>query len=135
MRISDWSSDVCSSDLTSAFGGGRRGPPTTVGVASATAADLPVTIEALGTVTPTAVVTVRPQVSGVIESIAFKEGQLVKQGELLAQIDPRPFRNALQQAQGALKRDEGQMVHSRLQRERYKQLLAQSRSEEGWVGH
>src|SRR3546814_16197031 len=92
--------------MPAAFGGGRRGPPTTVVVARATAADLPVTIEALGTVTPTAVVTVRPQVSGVIESIAFKEGQLVKQGELLAQLDPRPFRNALQQAQGALRTEE-----------------------------
>src|SRR3546814_10506066 len=60
---------------TSAFGGGRRGPPTTVGVASATAADLPVPIEALGPATPTPVVTGRPPVSGVIESITVKDGQ------------------------------------------------------------
>lgn len=104
---------------------GRHGPPTTIGVATATAADLPVTIEALGTVTPAAVVTVRPQVSGVIEAIKFKEGQMVKQGELLAQIDPRPFRNALQQAQGALKRDEAQLADARLQLDRYQTLISQ----------
>lgn len=104
---------------------GRRGPPTTVGVASATAADLPVTIEALGTVTPAAVVTVRPQVSGVIQTIAFREGQMVKKGELLAQIDPRPFANALQQAQGALKRDEAQLADAKLQLERFQTLISQ----------
>lgn len=110
----------------SAFGmRGRHGPPTTVGVASARSADLPVTIEALGTVTPAAVVTVRPQVSGVIESIAFREGQTVKKGELLAQIDPRPFRNALQQAQGALKRDQAQLADAKLQLGRYQTLISQ----------
>src|SRR3546814_16987916 len=60
---------------TSAFGGGRRGPPTTVGVASATAADLPVTSHALGTVTPTTGVPVRPQVRGRRRSVGEgKEG-------------------------------------------------------------
>jgi multidrug efflux system membrane fusion protein len=109
-----------------AFGrGGRRGPPTTVGVATASAADIPVTIEALGTVTPAAIVTVRPQVSGVIRTIAFREGQMVKKGELLAQIDPRPFANALQQAQGALKRDEAQLADAKLQLERFRTLIAQ----------
>ncbi|NGY06703.1 MdtA/MuxA family multidrug efflux RND transporter periplasmic adaptor subunit [Solimonas terrae] len=106
-------------------GRGRHGPPTTVGVATASAADLPVTIEALGTVTPAAIVTVRPQVSGVIQSIAFREGQMVRKGELLAQIDPRPFANALAQAQGALSRDQAQLADAKLQLNRYQTLIAQ----------
>jgi multidrug efflux system membrane fusion protein len=60
------------------FGGGRGGPPSTVGVALARRADIPVVIEALGTVTPAANVTVRPQVAGVITQVLFKEGQMVK---------------------------------------------------------
>ncbi len=74
-------------------GGGRGGPATTVGVATATVADIPVTLEALGTVMPAAIVTVRPQVSGVLQKIHFTEGQLVKPGQVLATIDPRPFRD------------------------------------------
>lgn len=104
---------------------GRRAPATTVGVATVGTADIPVTLEALGTVTPTAMVTVRPQVSGVISSINFREGQMVKKGELLAQIDPRPFQNALAQAQGALARDEAQLADAQLQLERYRTLIAQ----------
>ena len=89
-------------------GFGRRGgrPPTTVGVASAGIADVPVTLDALGTVTPTATVTVRPQVSGTITQVLFKEGQLVKRGQVLAVIDPRPLRMALLQAEGQLTRDQ-----------------------------
>ncbi len=104
---------------------GRHAPATTVGVASVTAADIPVLIEALGTVTPAATVTVRPQVSGVIDTIAFREGQMVKKGELLAQIDRRPFVNALQQAQGALARDQAQPADARLQLERFRTLIGQ----------
>src|SRR5436305_14623843 len=71
---------------------GRRGsrPPTTVGVAAAALADIPVTLDALGTVTPVATVTVRPQVSGTITQILFREGQMVARGQTLAIIDPRP---------------------------------------------
>jgi len=77
-------------------GFGRRGgrPPTTVGVAAATLADIPVTLEALGTVTPVATVTVRPQVSGIITQILFREGQMVTRGQTLAVIDPRPMEMA-----------------------------------------
>jgi multidrug efflux system membrane fusion protein len=108
-------------------GFGRRGarPPTTVGVAAASLADIPVTQDALGTVTPTATVTVRPQVSGVITQIAFREGQLVKKGQTLAVIDPRPFQMALMQAQAQLARDEAQLATARLTLQRYRTLLAQ----------
>jgi multidrug efflux system membrane fusion protein len=108
------------------FGGGRRGrPATTVGVATATLSDVPVTLDGLGTVTPAATVTVSPQVSGVITQILFTEGQTVRKGQALAVIDPRPLRMALMQAQGALTRDEAQLANARLLLERDRTLLAQ----------
>lgn len=106
---------------------GRRGgrPPTTVGIAYANTADVPVTLDALGTVTPTATVTVRPQVSGVITRILFREGQMVRRGQTLAVIDPRPLQMALEQSQGQLTRDEAQLANAQLTLGRYRTLLAQ----------
>ncbi len=106
-------------------GAARRTPPSTVGVASAKRADIPVIIEALGTVTPVANITVRPQVSGVITQVLFKEGQMVKKGELLATIDPRPLEMTLAQAAGARQRDEAQLDAARVTLQRYRALLAQ----------
>ena len=108
-------------------GFGRRGgrPPTTVGIAQAGVADVPVTLDALGTVTPTATVTVRPQVSGTITRILFREGQTVRRGQELVEIDPRPLRMALTQAEGQLTRDEAQLANARLTLGRYRTLLAQ----------
>ena len=110
-----------------AGGFGRRGgrPPTTVGVATASRADIPVTLDALGTVTPVATVTVRPQVGGVITQILFREGQMVKRGQTLAVIDPRPLQMALMQAQGTLTRDQAQLAVAQLTLTRYRTLLAQ----------
>jgi len=108
------------------FGGGRRGgPASTVAVATATQADLPVIIEALGTVKPAATVTVRPQVSGVITQVMFKEGQMVRAGQPLVQIDPRQFQMDLMQAQGNLTRDEAQLASAQVTLTRYQTLLAQ----------
>ena len=107
------------------FGGGRGGPPSTVGVALARRADIPVLIEALGTVIPAANVTVRPQVAGVITQVLFKEGQMVKKGELLVTIDPKPFEMALTQATGARLRDEAQLEAARVTLQRYQTLLQQ----------
>src|SRR5438105_2007528 len=106
-------------------GAGRRPPASTVGIASAETADLPVTLEARGTVTPAATVTVRPQVSGVLKELKFREGQMVKAGEQLAQIDPRPFEMALMQALGQRQRDEAQLENARLTLQRYRTLLQQ----------
>jgi multidrug efflux system membrane fusion protein len=86
--------------------------------------DLPVVIEALGTVTPAATVTVRPQV-GVITQVLFREGQMVRAGQALVQIDPRQFQMDLLQAQGALTRDEAQLASARLTLARYQTLLTQ----------
>jgi multidrug efflux system membrane fusion protein len=105
--------------------GGRGGPATTVGVATAAKADIPVVIEALGTVTAAATVTVRPQVSGILQRILFKEGQMVKAGQVLAQIDPRQFEMALLQASGQRQRDEAQLENARLTLARFRTLLAQ----------
>jgi multidrug efflux system membrane fusion protein len=106
-------------------GGGRRGPASTVAVATATQTDLPVVIEALGTVTPAATVTVRPQVAGVITQVFFKEGQMVRAGQPLVQIDPRQFQMDLLQAQGNLTRDEAQLASARVTLSRFQTLLAQ----------
>ena len=106
-------------------GGGRGGPATTVGVATAEQVDLPVTLEALGTVVPAAVATVRPQVSGVLQEIKFTEGQVVRAGQVLATIDPRSFEIALLQATGQRQRDEAQLESARLTLSRYRTLLEQ----------
>ncbi|MES2152277.1 MAG: efflux RND transporter periplasmic adaptor subunit [Pseudomonadota bacterium] len=106
-------------------GGGRGGPPTTVGVATAEKADIPVLLDALGTVTAAATATVRPQVSGILQKIHFGEGQLVKAGQVLATIDPRPFEMALLQSSGQRQRDEAQLDSARVTLERYRTLLAQ----------
>ncbi|MEO5606625.1 MAG: MdtA/MuxA family multidrug efflux RND transporter periplasmic adaptor subunit [Polaromonas sp.] len=120
-----------STDSASATGpagapGGRRGPPsTTVGVATAERTNVPVLLDALGTVTPQATVKVRPQVSGVLEKVLFKEGQSVRAGDLLATIDPRQFEMALLQASGQRQRDEAQLGSARVTLQRYKTLLGQ----------
>jgi multidrug efflux system membrane fusion protein len=108
-----------------AAGAAPRGPATTVGVAVAERADIPIVIDALGTVTPQATVRVRPQVSGVLQQLTFKEGQMVRKGDLLAQIDPRQFEMTLQQAVGQRMRDEAQLEAARVTLERYRTLLQQ----------
>jgi len=105
--------------------GGGGAASSTVGVATARQADIPVQLEALGTVTPLANVTVQPQVSGVLTAVLFQEGQMVKKGEVLATIDPQPFQNALAQAAGARQRDEAQLAAARVTLQRYQTLLGQ----------
>lgn len=110
----------------SSHGGAPRGrPPATVGVAAVEQRDFPVEFDALGTVTPLATAVVRAQVSGVLQQVLYTEGQLVRRGQLLAVIDPRPFENALMQARGQLQRDEAQLDNARVTERRYRQLLAQ----------
>jgi multidrug efflux system membrane fusion protein len=98
--------------------GGQNGP-VSVAVATAATGDIQLRIPALGTVTPLATVTVRTQISGVMQRILFTEGQTVHQGETLAQIDPRPYEAALQQMQGNLKRDQALLADAKLDLQRY----------------
>lgn len=107
-------------------GGGRRGgPSTTVGIAKVETQSIPVILEALGTVVPTAIVTVRPQVSGVIAEIRYREGQLVNRGDVLAVIDKRAFQMTLAQAEGQLQRDLAELENAKLTLERFVTLLGQ----------
>lgn len=106
-------------------GAGRRAPATTVGVATAEQTNIPIVLDALGTVTPQASVRVRPQVTGVMQKVLFKEGQMVKAGELLATIDPRQFELALQQAAGQRQQGEAQLDSARVTLQRFQTLLSQ----------
>jgi multidrug efflux system membrane fusion protein len=105
--------------------GGRGAPATTVGVATAELADIPVVLDALGTVTAAATATVRPQVSGILKKIHFSEGQLVKAGQVMATIDPRSFEMALLQATGQRQRNEAQLESARVTLARFRTLLEQ----------
>jgi multidrug efflux system membrane fusion protein len=106
-------------------GPGRAGQngPVAVSVATATSGDIQLRIPALGTVTPLATVTVRTQISGVLQKILFTEGQTVRLGDALAQIDPRPYEAALEQAQGNLSRDQAQLADAKLDLKRYEGLI------------
>jgi multidrug efflux system membrane fusion protein len=103
--------------------GAMMGGPMPVGVGKVATADVPVVIDALGTVTPLATVAVRPQVTGVLIKIAFKEGQIVKKGDVLAQIDPRPYQAALDSANGQLDKDQATLAGARIDLARYKREL------------
>src|SRR5258708_16629868 len=92
-------------------------------VATAQRGDLPVYFNGLGTVTAFNTVTVRSRVDGQLISIAFKEGQFVHEGDVLAQIEPRPFQVQLAQALGQLAKDQAQRKDAELNYERFKLLL------------
>jgi multidrug efflux system membrane fusion protein len=104
---------------------GKKPPddPVAVAVAVAHLGNIQVRVPALGTVTPLASVTVRTQISGILQKIVFTEGQLVHQGELLAQIDPRPYEAAVKQMQGNLRRDQALLADARLDLTRYEGLV------------
>ncbi len=105
---------------------GFNNGPQPVGVATARDAPINVTLNALGTVTPLATATVRPQVGGMLTKIYFTEGQLVKAGDLLAQIDPRPYQAALDQSKGQLARDQSNLNNAKLDLARDQALAAQN---------
>ncbi len=92
---------------------------------AATQGDFPVYLSGLGTVTALRTVTVRSRVDGELIHVAFKEGQMVKEGDLLAEIDPRAFQAQLMQTEGQLRRDEALLKNSEIDLVRYKTLLAQ----------
>ena len=108
--------------------GGQRGGDAAaqpVGIATIGRGDIQIVLNALGTVTPLATVTVRTQINGQLTSIGFTEGQIIQKGDFLAQIDPRPYQVALQQAQGALARDQALLKNAQLDLGRYRTLVQQ----------
>lgn len=102
-------------------GRGRGGPSVAVPVtvAPATRKDLPVLLDALGTVQALNTITLRSQVDGILTEVAFTEGQEVRRGDVLARIDPRPFAAALAQAEAKKAQDEATLANARLDLERY----------------
>jgi len=100
-------------------------PAVNVSVGEVKQGDMPVALDGLGTVTSLATITLRPQVSGRITEVGFKEGQYVKAGDFLIQIDPRPYQAALDQASGQLARDEALLGVARIDQKRYETLLKQ----------
>jgi multidrug efflux system membrane fusion protein len=103
----------------------KGGAAVPVGTAVARRGDMPVFLDGLGNVTAFYTVTVHSRVDGQLMSVGFKEGQYVSQGDLLAEIDPKPYQAALDQARGALARDQAQLADARLDLARYKELIAQ----------
>ena len=96
-----------------------------VSVAPTRRGDMDIVVTALGTVTARETVTVRSRVEGELVRVHFREGQQVKAGTLLAEIDPRPFQIALEQARGQLARDRALLDNARLDVVRYRELLSQ----------
>ena len=104
---------------------GGMTPPVPVKVETAKVQDLDIFLRGLGTVTAYATVTIRSRVQGQLIEIPFKEGDRVKEGDLLARIDPRPFQVALDQAKGTLAQDTAQYENAKLDLQRYEKLHAQ----------
>ncbi len=104
------------------FGGANRIQPVSVGTVRRQ--DVRVTVNAIGSIAAGNTVIVRAKVAGELKAIHFREGQPVKAGQLVAEIDPQPFRIALAQAQGTLARDQAQLANAKLDLARYKDLVA-----------
>lgn len=119
---------------TNAQGGGKSGKkgskggaggPVPVAVDTVKQGNMGVYIEALGTVTPVYTVTVTSRVAGQLMAVHYKEGQLVHKGDLLAEIDPRPYQAVVTQAQGQLARDQAALENARIDLKRYQTALEQ----------
>ena len=106
-------------------GGGRGGPPAPVATGIARTGNVNIYLNGLGTVTPLRTVTVRSRVEGELLRVQFKEGQTVKKGDVLAEVDPRAFQAQLLQAQGQMQRDQALLANARVDLERYRTLLKQ----------
>src|SRR5205823_6362328 len=100
--------------------------PIPVVAVAATKGDMPVYLTGLGSVSPFQTVTVKSRVDGQLIGVAFTEGQFVRKGELLAEIDPRPFEVQLEQAEGQAAKDQAALKNARADLERYQILVEQN---------
>jgi multidrug efflux system membrane fusion protein len=116
----------CGASASRSAAGGFVRPTITVGTAIAKIGDVPITVTALGTVTPEATVSVISRVTGQLDAVRFTEGQLVRRGDVLAIIDPAPFQAALDQAEGTLQHDQANLAGAQVDLDRYKTLLGQN---------
>ena len=112
-------------DVQPRAGGRFSGGPMSVVTAPVQKGDMPVILDGLGTVTPLATVTVKTQISGHLVQIGFTEGQTVQKGDFLAEIDPRPYQIALEQAQAQLEKDQALLADAQIDLARYRKLVAQ----------
>jgi multidrug efflux system membrane fusion protein len=110
-------------------GGGRGGPSQVVGTVTHTG-NIGVYFTGLGTVTPIYTVNVRARVDGELMKVNYREGDMVKAGQLLAEIDERPFQVQLEQAEGTMARDEALLNNARIDLLRYEKLLKQNAIQE-----
>jgi len=103
-------------------------PPAKIAVTSATAkqGNIGVYLDAIGTVTPVYTDSITSQVSGLVVAVHYKEGQLVSKGDPLVDIDSRPYRATLLQAQGALERDQNLLAQAQMDLERYREAWARN---------
>jgi membrane fusion protein, multidrug efflux system len=116
------------SQSSSSAGGGRRGVggPVTLTTATAEKGDIGVYLDAIGTVTALYTDSITAQVTGVITAVHYKEGQEVRKGDPLIDIDPRPYEAQVTQAEGALERDQNLLAQAQMDLERYKDAWARN---------
>jgi multidrug efflux system membrane fusion protein len=108
-----------------AAGGGRgQNGPAAITVGQSTTGNIDIYVSALGTVTPVATVTLYSQITGVVMSVHYREGQFVTKGEALVDIDPRPYQATLTQAEGTLLHDQGVLEQAKMDLARYQAALA-----------
>jgi membrane fusion protein, multidrug efflux system len=112
--------------LASTAARNAQGAPQSVGAATIGQSDIRVIVNALGTVTPIATVTVQTQIDGQLLDVGFTEGQMVKKGDFLAQIDPRPYQLQQAQFEGQLARDQGILAQAQVDLTRYQKLAEQN---------
>lgn len=106
-----------------------KGPalaPAAITVGQSKTGDINIYVTALGTVTPVYTVTVYSQITGRVMAVHYREGQMVRKGDALIDIDPRPYQAMLTQAQGALQHDQGVLAQARIDYERYKEAYARN---------
>jgi len=111
-----------------AAGGGGRGQngPAAITVGTTAAGNINVYVSALGTVTPVSTITLYSQITGVVMSVHYREGQIVHRGDPLVDIDPRPYQANLTQAEGALEHDQGVLAQAEMDLARYQTAWARN---------